>query len=68
MTVYCVYCGNAIESEARLTYRQMTGWAQNRDAGGVNALALREPLDRYACTPCIDKLKRGIPAEQMQVA
>lgn len=36
MTVYCVYCGNAIESEARLTYRpndrvgaeQGRGWSE----------------------------------------
>jgi hypothetical protein len=59
---HCVYCG--AEIDAASDYRKIVGWERSRSAGGTNAVALREPTDEWACRWCIERLKRGITAEQ----
>lgn len=54
----CFYCGSAIES-MRFAYRRVVAWERKRRAGGTNAVRLREPLDEYACAPCVDAVAAG---------
>lgn len=64
MRTVCEFCGNNVDPDNRLTYRKVTGWEHPRQAGGTNALALRETHDVFACSPCIDKQRAGIPVGQ----
>lgn len=68
-TAPCSYCGSAVDPFARTTYRRIVGWERKlgKRASGAQAgsdITLREPRDEYACTACIDRLRRGIPAGQ----
>ena len=51
----CNFCGDEIDVRANGVYSLQTGWVKNREQGGGNALALREPSNppRYACSWCI---------------
>lgn len=60
----CAFCEEPVDADATRTYRRVTGWEHPRTAGGTNALALREPLDEFACSPCIDRQRRGLAPEQ----
>lgn len=60
----CEFCGEPVDPESTRTYRHVSGWEHPREGGGTNALALREPADRWACSPCIDSQRRGIPVTQ----
>ena len=53
--VHCIWCGMALHSERRGTYRHGTGWAMNRKAGGSNSLSLAAMDRQWACTWCIDE-------------
>lgn len=60
--ILCDLCKNPddpINPNGRV-YRRVTGWERQRDAGGTNALALRQPQDVYAHVKCVDQAKRGI--------
>jgi hypothetical protein len=59
----CHLCNHKILSPA-CAYRKVEGYEQSRAAGGTNALTLRKPLDQYACTACISRLKSGISTAQ----
>jgi hypothetical protein len=61
----CVFCGEPITS-VRTSFRKVTGWERHRDAGGTNALALREPTDEWACWACVDRQRHGVaPMQQV---
>lgn len=62
--IVCVFCGDKIDPQNRSVYRLVSGWERNRDGGGLNALALREPQDHWACHVCIDRKKRGVHVAQ----
>ena len=64
MAQHCEFCGTEVDPNSRLTYRRVVGWEHPRDAGGTNALALRQIQDRFACFSCIDKQRRGISLGQ----
>ena len=64
LLVACALCGEPVDAYSRLTYRRVVGWEKPRSAGGTNALALRQPLNTYAHSECIDKARRGIDAKQ----
>lgn len=66
LRVPCAFCGRLIDPEHPRTWRFVQGWEQRRDAGGLHALALREPQQRWACSECIEKERRGVAAEQMR--
>lgn len=59
MIVSCHFCGEAIRTEARTTYRHIEGWEQPRSAGGANQITLRKQKDEYACDDCIASIKAG---------
>lgn len=63
MTVTCEFCREPI-TDARQSYRKVTGWEQQRSAGGTNAVRLREPGSEWACRWCIDKQAKGHNAGQ----
>jgi len=68
--VACVYCADRLDSNALGTYQRAVGWVRVKRAGknqGVNALAMMDRKFVFACAPCIDKLKRGIPLGQMSL-
>lgn len=68
--VSCVYCAERLDSNAVGTYQRAKGWVRVKRSGtnqGVNALAMKELLHIFACSACIDKLKRGIPLGQMSL-
>lgn len=57
--IVCEFCGDPLEAGHWGTFRYVGGWEKSREAGGTNALSLREPQDRYACAACIDALRNG---------
>jgi len=60
----CTFCGQEVDPGGRGVYRRVRGWERKRDQGGANVIHLREELDEFACSSCVDRLKRGIPARQ----
>lgn len=72
MSVYnvpCHYCGTPVDAFSRSTFRMIVGWerkAGTRASGkrGGSDVYLREPRDEYACTLCIERLKRGVSVAQ----
>ncbi len=61
----CTFCDGPVSADR--DYRKVVGWERNRAAGGTNAIAAREPQDEWACTTCIEKLKRGVTIEQQSL-
>lgn len=53
MMFVCAFCQEHINPNARNTYRRVTGWEHRRDAGGTNAVALRETHEEFAHSSCI---------------
>jgi len=64
--VSCVFCGDGIPS-LRNAYRKVVGFEKQRDQGGTNALALRRPLNEWACNTCVDKQKSGVDPRQEEL-
>lgn len=60
MDVRCVFCGALVDPEATTTFRKVIGWEHPRADGGTNAIALRQPVDEFACWSCIDRLRKGL--------
>lgn len=61
--IHCLFCSREIAS-VQQAYRRVVGWEKPRRGGGTNALAVRQPTDVFACSICIDKLRRGIDPKQ----
>lgn len=55
----CVFCGMELDVRRTGVFQRVSGWAENRGAGGTNTVALpvREAL--YACKICIGSLRKG---------
>lgn len=59
----CEFCGEPIKS-VRWAWRKIIGYEKTRKQGGTNAIALRKPLDEWACDRCVDKLRNGVDPRQ----
>jgi hypothetical protein len=64
-----VVCGDPVDPSPRRSWRRVVGWqrmAGRRASGehGGSDIALREPLDEWACPTCIDRLRAGIDVRQ----
>ncbi len=57
----CLFCGDAVDPNARTTYREVVGWTRPRTAGGTNAIRLRRELHRFACSACVSTRSSGTP-------
>lgn len=65
MSVRCGICGELVPES--LLYRRVTGWerkAKSASRKGGSDIMLREPLDEYACSACIARLRAGINVGQ----
>ena len=60
MIVRCAFCHEPVDTDRPGAFRRVTGWEKNRDQGGTNAVALRQPHDDWACAPCIDLAVKGL--------
>lgn len=60
----CLFCSVPVEPNSTRVYRRVRGWEHPRRDGGTNALALREPLDEFACSTCIDRQRAGVAPTQ----
>lgn len=61
----CSICDASLQGWT--VYQKVSGWERWREAGGTNALALREPKQEFACQRCIDALKRGVDPKNQVV-
>lgn len=61
----CVFCGREVNPD--VDYREVTGFERYRKAGGTNAIRLRKPGERWACTPCVDRMAKGIAYSQQSL-
>lgn len=59
----CHFCGKQITTMSS-AYNRVIGWERKREAGGTNALALREPQPEWAHSWCIDMQKAQIPGQE----
>ncbi len=67
MTPSCALCGGELLTSGERIYRKVQGW--ERPGKGVagksgSSLVLREALDEYAHSSCIEKLKLGVQPTQ----
>lgn len=60
----CASCGEPVDIAARSTFQRVTGWIQNRSAGGANHVTLAERSPAWMCRPCVDRLKVGADVNQ----
>jgi uncharacterized protein YlaI len=60
----CATCGQAVDVAARSTYQRVSGWIQNRRAGGVNHITLMERSPAWMCRDCVDRIKVGVSVNQ----
>jgi hypothetical protein len=64
----CAYCCAPVLPDAPDTFVRVTAWEHRAFAGGSRRggsdLCLRERLPEYACSECVQKLKRGIAPVQ----
>lgn len=60
----CIYCAIELDVRVNGVFQRVSGWAESRQGGGTNTVALpeREPL--YACKICIGSLRKGRSPEQ----
>lgn len=63
----CLFCGDPVNPNQPGVYREVSGWEQQRIAGGANKITLAVRGDLYACRTCIDKKKSGININQDQL-
>jgi hypothetical protein len=64
VTESCEFCGRSVRPGEKLVAEYVSGWVFPRDAGGANALALKEEHGRYACWSCIDRQRKGLSPYQ----
>lgn len=65
MKLPCHFCGEIVDDRLKGTMLRVTGWAENRDQGGTNALRIRQPTGQVAHKACVDAAGRGFTAERM---
>lgn len=53
MKITCEFCGDPLDPKSKNTYQALTGWIKPRPQGGVNSVALREMLPRFAHAGCV---------------
>lgn len=59
----CKFCSAPVDRKSG--FRKVSGWERiERQGGGTNAVALREPTEEFSCRGCIERLGRGISPEQ----
>ena len=58
----CVRCGDPIRPKR--AWRKVSGWEKGRKSGGTNALALREPEDKFMCEPCMTLARMKVPPQE----
>lgn len=62
--INCSFCGTEVDPESSSTFQRVMGWEQPREQGGANMIHLREPLQTFACSFCIDRLKQKVSPAQ----
>lgn len=55
-----------VDSNAESTYQFVHSWVRKRKQG-VHGLTLPIWRDQFACSDCIDLLRKGIPVGQMKL-
>jgi len=53
----CCYCGRPMSTGWA---REVIGWEEPRQGGGLHALTDRRPTGRYCCPECIREIKQGV--------
>lgn len=61
----CTFCGMQVDSRHPQSYVLAHGWKRIGNNG--NSITLARLDDEWACTDCIDKLRKGIPVGQMSI-
>lgn len=56
----CEWCGVRVFPSRTGTWKQVTGWVQNREGGGAHGVTRSEPTGRYGCEGCVALVRRGI--------
>lgn len=52
MNRVCADCGQTFDERRRGTWREVSGWAVERTAGGTNAIRLKRETGRVICPDC----------------
>lgn len=60
----CIHCGGGVNPERLGVWREVTGWVQQRDAGGAHGVYDQKPTGKYACETCMALIRRGISVDQ----
>ena len=60
----CTFCGTAIKPLENGTWRQVTGWVEQRTGGGAHAIAYPSAPLAYACRMCMADRKLGGAKDQ----
>lgn len=63
----CYYCHENMDTRDYGIFQFVSGWVENRVRGGANAIAIPQRAHRFACSTCIDRLRKGIPTGQMRM-
>lgn len=63
----CAYCGDDIDTRGFGFFQFVSGWIEQRNKGGANAIALPKRKHSFACGICIDRLRHGVPPLQMSI-
>ncbi len=61
----CSICGKEIQT-LRFAYRRVVGWEKHRQQGGTNAIRLRQSLDEWAHSMCVDREVNRVHAGQLE--
>ena len=61
----CCYCG--VKIDATRDYCWEAGWAKQR-ARGSTAGVMKVATERWACIPCMDRMKHGVSPQQTKLA
>lgn len=59
-------CGASVTAAS--AWHKITGWEQDRQQGGTNAVALRERTGEVMCNGCMAAAKAGVSPQQGQLA
>ena len=67
MTPVCALCGGELLTSGERIYRKVEGWerpGKGSTGRSGSSLVLREPLDEYAHSTCIEKKRLGVQPTQ----
>jgi hypothetical protein len=56
----CAACGGDARPSAPGNWREVTGWVEERRAGGAHAVRDPRPTGRYLCRFCMADRERGV--------